>query len=464
MASLLLSEAAKLSNDEVVEGIVEDIISEDMWFQYLPFVQINGLSHVFKREATLGAVDFAGIGQDLTGDAYRAGASFETVNVGIQAIVSEILIDSQIDDQLSDIDSQLQVQISSKAKAMSRFFMNACINYGSNGHSFTQSNNGKIGAVNYDAAPMFKGMKALLDEESGNAQDVNHPNYQNGNPTQTLELIEDDASSARFGRAGRVFTLEDLDKLLDIVTKGAEFMLMNKSQRRVLRTLLRNTGGGTDAAQIMRSDLGSGKPLLHYQETPVFISDFVSSVEPVAKLHAAASLTISATTDTSVTVSEDVKTEIEAIVGVVSPTNPAYLVARTGSTGKWSKAVLKITAITDNGATTTFTVNPAFAITDDEKNKPQALAALSTYNTTAGLVGKAASVFERVDGTSIYAGKFGEGEGICGFTLDMSQAIQIKYVGPSREYDQEQYRLKFYCGLETYSRLAIARLKSVLPL
>lgn len=464
MASLLLSEAAKLSNDELVEGIVEDIITEDMWFQYLPFVQINGLSHVFKREKTLGAVDFAGIGQILTGDEYRAGASFETVNVGIQAIVAEILIDSQIDDQFSDTDSQLQVQISSKAKAMSRFFMNACINYGSNGFSFVQSNNGKIGAVNYDAAPMFKGMKALLDEEVGNAEDVNHPNYQNGGATQTIVLVEDDASSPRFGRDGRVFTLEDLDKLLDIVTKGAEFMLMNKAQRRVLRTLLRNTGGGTDAAQIMRSDLGSGKPLLHYQETPVFISDFVSSVEPVYKLHTTA-LTIASTTATSVTLAQDVKAELEAEIGTVSASNPAYLVARTGATGKWSKVVLKVTAITDDGATTTLTVDPTFKITDDEKNMPQTLqSSLLALNVATGLVGKSAEVFERVDGTSIYAGKFGEGEGICGFTLDMSQAIQIKYVGPSREYDQEQYRMKFYVGFESYSRLAVARLKSVLPL
>ena len=83
MASLLLSEAAKLSNDEVVEGIVEDIITEDMWFQYLPFVQINGLSHVFKREKSLGNTDWAGIGQDLSGDEYRGGATFETVNVGL---------------------------------------------------------------------------------------------------------------------------------------------------------------------------------------------------------------------------------------------------------------------------------------------------------------------------------------------------------------------------------------------
>jgi hypothetical protein len=293
---------------------------------------------------------------------------------------------------------------------------------------------------------MFKGMRALLDEEQGNADDVNHPNYNNGNPTQTIELEEDDASSPRFGRAGRVFTLEDLDKLLDIVTKGAEFMLMNKAQRRVLRTLLRNTGGGTDAAQIMRSDLGSGKPILHYQETPVFVSDFVSSVEPVHKLHSTA-LSISATTDTSITLAQDVKTELEAEIGTVSASNPAYMVSRLGSLGRYSKVVLKVTAITDNGADTTLTVDPAFQITDDEKNRPQNLAALSTYNVATGLVGMSAEVYERVDGTSIYAGKFGEGEGLCGFTLDMSQAIQIKYVGPRRETDAEQYRMKFYVGL-----------------
>lgn len=213
----------------------------------------------------------------------------------------------------------------------------------------------------------------------------------------------------------------------------------------------------------MRSDLGSGKPILHYQETPVFVSDFVSSVEPVYKLHSTA-LTIASTTDTTVTLDQDVKTELEAEIGTVSGSNPAYLVSRLGSLGKFSKVVLKVTAITDDGATTTLTVDPAFQIVDDEKNRLQSLAALSTYNVATGLVGASAEVYERVDGTSIYAGKFGEGEGLCGFTLDMSQAIQIKYVGPRRETDAEQYRMKFYAGFETYSRLALARLKGVLPL
>jgi hypothetical protein len=121
---------------------------------------------------------------------------------------------------------------------------------------------------------------------------------------------------------------------------------------------------GTDAAQIMRSDLGSGKPILHYQETPVFISDFVSSVEPVSQVHSTA-VTISACTDTSVTLSSDISAQISAIMGTVSASNPVYLTARTGLTGKWVKVVLKVTAV----VAAVLTIDPTFRILNDEANK-----------------------------------------------------------------------------------------------
>ena len=378
--------------------------------------------------------------------------------------MAEILIDAQIDDQLSDIDDQLQVQISSKAKAMSRYFMNACINYGVNGHTFEQTNNGRLGAATFESAPMFQGMRAILDAEQGNAGDVNHPFYNGGNATQTIELIEDDASSAREGKPGRVFTLEDLDKLLDAVTKGPEFLLMNKSMRRILRTLLRNTGGGTDAAQVMRQDLGSGKPMLHYQEIPVFISDFVSSVEAVHQVNTTA-VTIASISGATVTLSADVSAQITAalitpgIISAVSASEPIYLQSRTGATGKFRKVVLKVIGV----AAAVLTIDPAYQFQNDETNKLQSVS-LAALNSTSGLLNKAATLWERMDGTSIYCGKFGEQEGICGFTLQNGQGIQIKYVGPSREKDQEQFRMKLYVGFETYSRLALARLKSVLKL
>ena len=461
MASVSLQEAAKLSNNEVVEGIVEDIISQDNWFQYLPFVQISSLAHSFKRERDLAKVDFAGIGQDLTGGEYRDGATFENVNVGLAAIMGEILIDAQIDDQLSDIDDQLQVQVSSKAKAFARYYMNAIINYGSNGFSFSQSNSGPIGADSFENPPLMKGMRAILDEEQGNADDVNHPFYSNGQPTQTITLEEDDESSARFEKEGRTFTLEDLDALLDAVTKGPEFMLMNKRMRRILRTLLRNTGGGTDSAQVMRQDLGSGKPMLHYQEVPVFISDFVSDVEPVHRLHAA-DVTIDSINvgDSEITLSSDISAQITAsLSGIKAVSDGIYLVARAGAAAKYRKYTLKVTDVT--GAVLTY--DPAFVSKNDELNRLQG-SDLSGLTGAQGLQGKTAVLFERIDGSSIYAGKFGEQEGLCGFTMMNNVGIQVKYVGPVRERDQEQYRMKWYVAAELYSRLALARIQGCLPL
>lgn len=340
---------------------------------------------------------------------------------------------------------QLQVQVSSKSKAFARFFMNAIINYGSNGYSLVQSNNGKIGAETFENPPLMKGMKAILDEEVGNADDINHPFYNNGDATQTIELIEDDASSARAGKPGRTFGLEDLDALLDVVTKGPEFMLMNKKMRRVLRVLLRNTGGGTDAAQVMRQDLGSGKPMLHYQEIPVFISDFVSDVEPVHQVHSTAvtivDLDVGAGT---VELSADISAQVTAAIsGIKSVADGLYLVARAGVAGKFRKYVLKITAI--SGAVLTY--DKTFKIKDDELNKQQLSTdpVMTPLASATGLEGKSAALFERIDGTSIYAGKFGEQEGFCAFTLMNNAGIQVKYVGPSREKDEQQYRMKWYC-------------------
>lgn len=338
---------------------------------------------------------------------------------------------------------QLQVQISSKSKAFARFFMNAIINYGSNGFALSSANSGPIGADTFENAPLMKGMKAILDEEVGNADDVNHPFYNNGAATQTIELIEDDGASARIGLPGRAFGLEDLDAILDAVTKGPEFLLMNKKMRRILRVLLRNTGGGTDSAQIMRQDLGSGRPMLHYQEIPVFISDFVSDVEPVHQLHTTAVTIASVDTGANtVTLSADISAEIAAAkpAGAGDP----YLVARTGVAGKFKKVTLKITGIA--GAVLTY--DPAFVLKNDETNKLQG-SDLTGLDNAQGLHGRTASVWERVDGTSIYAGKFGEQEGFCAFTMRQNAGIQVKYVGPVRERDESQYRMKWYVALSS---------------
>ena len=218
---------------------------------------------------------------------------------------------------------------------------------------------------------------------------------------------------------------------------------------------------GTDSAQVMRQDLGSGKPMLHYQEVPVFISDFVSDSEPVHKLHSTA-VTISSIDvgGSEITLSADISAQIAAsLAGIKAVADGIYLVARAGVAGKFRKYTLKVTAVA--GAVVTY--DAAFVSKNDEINRLQG-SDLTGLTAATGLAGKAVSIYERIDGSSIYCGKFGEQEGLCGFTMMKNAGISVKYVGPVRDRDQEQYRMKWYVASELYSRLALARLKGCLPL
>ncbi len=431
-----LADAAVLSNNELVEGIIADIISVDEWFKYLPFVVFEGLAYTFTRERTLAAADWASPGTNLNQTKYQAGATFESVNVNLTAILADIILDGQIEDQLSDHNDQLQVQISSKAKQIARIYMNAIIN-ANRGGALVQANNGPIGL-----ADRFKGMASILDAEQGNADDVNHPFYNAGASTQTLALVEDDPASARVGREGRVYTLEDLDDLIDRITAASpDFLMMHSRDIRTLRVLLRNTGGGTDAGMIQTQGLGSEKPMLMYQGIPVFRNDFVSRYDAV---------------NTQDTTYDDAGSGAATLeVNVAGDGTEAFALMR-GSDG-----VMYRWPITAGAGTTTLTVTATGSFFDPEQNR---LVARVAPNSALFTDNQDAVLAERLDGSSIYCGCWGEYKGIVGFTSANNAGLKLEYVGPREDENAYQYRMKWYCGFDLYNRLALARMKAVLPL
>lgn len=431
-----LSDAAVLSNNELVEGIIADIISVDEWFKFLPFVVFEGLAYTFTRERTLAAADWAAPGTNLNQTKYQSGATFESVNVNLTAILADIILDGQIEDQLSDHNDQLQVQISAKAKQIARIYMNAIVNANRNS-SLVQSNNGPIGL-----ADRFKGMASILDAEQGNADDVNHPFYNAGASTQSLTLVEDDPASPRNGLEGRVYTLEDLDDLIDRITAASpDFLMMHSRDIRTLRVLLRNTGGGTDAGMIQTQGLGSEKPMLMYQGIPVFRNDFVSRYDAVN------------TQETTFDKASSNATTIE--VDVAGDGTEEHVLMR-GSDG-----VLYRWAISAGAGTTTLTVSSTGSFMDPEQNK---LVARKSPADAVFTQGQDIVLAERIDGSSIYCGCWGEYKGICGFTSANNAGLKLEYVGPREDENAYQYRMKWYCGFDLYNRLALARMKGVLPL
>lgn len=430
-----LTDAAVLSNNMLVEGIIADIVTVDEWFRYLPFVVFEGLAYTFTREKNLAAADFAAPGTNLNAAKYQAGATFEPVNVNLSAIIADIIIDGQIEDQFSETNDQLQVQISSKAKQIARIYMNAIVN-ARRSATLTQANNGPIGI-----ADRFNGMSSILDAEQGNVDDVNHPFYNAGSATQTLTLVEDDPASARVDREGRVFTLEDLDDLIDRVTGAKpDFLMMNAREIRTLRVLLRNTGGGTDAYMIQQQGLGNMKPMLMYQDIPVFRNDFISKAEGVnGTAHTLASVD-SATQITMNEASDATATELHL---------------------RGSDGVMYRYDITAGEGTAVLTVDSTGSFFDPEQNRVVARVALDS-----GLFATATDIttYERADGSSIYCGAWGELRGLVGFTSANNAGLKLEYVGPREDENAYQYRMKWYCGFDLYNRLSLARVKAVLPL
>ena len=292
--------------------------------------------------------------------------------------------------------------------------MNAIIN-GKRLSALVQSNNGVIG-VN----EKFDGMSAILDAEQGNADDVNHPFYNAGSSTQSLALVEDDPASARNGKAGRVFTLEDLDDCIDRVTAGKpDFIMMNSREIRTLRVLLRNTGGGTDAYMIQQQGLGNMKPMLYYQDIPVFRNDFISKADAVnSKSH-----TVSSITDADT-----------IVLSSSSNSDAAHLLLR-GSDG-----VMYRYPIASGAGTATLDVTVTGSFFDPEQNKLVARVALNSGVFSAS---QAASTAERLDGSQIFCGCWGEYKGVVGFTSSNNAGLKLEYVGPREDENAYQYRMKW---------------------
>ena len=63
--TLTLEEASKLSNDMLLQGVVETIVKESAVLQQLPFIEIVGNGLTYNQEKTLPGIDFYDVGTVL---------------------------------------------------------------------------------------------------------------------------------------------------------------------------------------------------------------------------------------------------------------------------------------------------------------------------------------------------------------------------------------------------------------
>ncbi|MBZ4373263.1 major capsid protein [Corallococcus sp. AS-1-6] len=225
MPSVILSEAAKLSNNDLVAGIIENIVTVDRFFGVLPFEPVEGPAAVYNRENVLGDVQMLGVGGTITA---KAATTFTQVTSPLKRIVGDAEVDNFVEATHSDTTDQEAVQVAGKAKAVGRKYSSLLIN-------------------GTGANEEFVGLLGLVS--SG----------------QTLTA----------GTNGADVSFSLLDELLDAVKAKdgkVDFLMMHARTIRSVKTLLRGQSG---AGIIETLTLPSGEETLVYEGVPIFRNDWV---------------------------------------------------------------------------------------------------------------------------------------------------------------------------------------------
>jgi hypothetical protein len=225
--ALLKAEADKLSNNQLVAGVIEEIIEKDELFALLPFMGVMGKAYVYDRENTLASADFLDPNDAVNEEA----STFTEVISKLRILIGDVDVDKFLQETMGDTNDQKATQIALKAKGVAKKFKQTIIN-----------------GNNATAAKEFDGMKVLTVAGQTIAAGVN----------------------------GAALTLAMMDELADLVPNGADAYVMRAGTIRAYRALLRATGG-TDASMIEIPNFGV--PVLGHNGIPILRNDYLLATE-----------------------------------------------------------------------------------------------------------------------------------------------------------------------------------------
>ncbi len=226
--ALTLAEAAKLSNDVLLQGVIETIIKDSPVLQRLPFIEIVGNGLTYNREDTAPSAGFFDVGDTWT----ESTPTFTQQTVTLKIMGGDADIDNFLIATRSNLQDLEAAVVQPKGKAVQQLFEQTFI----------------TGDATADPKS-FDGLDQLTD------------------PTQELTM----------GVDGGSLTLDKLDELIDTVQGGKpELILLSRRSRRILNKLARSAGSflETDRDEF-------GQMLQFYDGIPIGVSDYISDAQTV---------------------------------------------------------------------------------------------------------------------------------------------------------------------------------------
>ena len=122
--ALTLTEGAKLSNDVLLEGVIETVVSESPVLQRLPFVEIVGNGLTYNRENAAATAAFYAVGASWSEDT----PTFTQVTAALKILGGDADIDNYLAQTRSNVQDLEAAVVQLKAKAVQQKFDDGFIN------------------------------------------------------------------------------------------------------------------------------------------------------------------------------------------------------------------------------------------------------------------------------------------------------------------------------------------------
>ena len=116
-------EAAKLTQDMLLRGVIETIVTESMILELLPFMEVTGTAVTYNREATLPAATFYDVGDTWT----EATPTFTQVTATLKILGGDADVDNFLQATYADPNDVEAEVIASRAKSVAHKFNDAFI-------------------------------------------------------------------------------------------------------------------------------------------------------------------------------------------------------------------------------------------------------------------------------------------------------------------------------------------------
>lgn len=226
--ALTLAEGAKLSNDILLQGVIETVVYDSDVLSRLPFIDIVGNGLTYNRENAAASAAFYSVGDTWV----ESTPTLTQVTAALVILGGDADVDNYLRQTRSNIQDIEAAILQLKAKAVQQKFDDTFIN-----------GDDTVDAKSFDG----------IDVACTSGQTVS------------------------MGTNGATLTLAKLDEMIDKVMGGKpELLLMSKRSRRKLKAL-RIAGGS-----VLESDMDAfGRRVNFYDGIPIGVSDWISDAATV---------------------------------------------------------------------------------------------------------------------------------------------------------------------------------------